>query len=287
MRAVIFFVFMSFYTLLPMLSQAQVDISKYKLNNSISLNTELNKKMLDSLVTIALASEHKPVQKFISKKRTTVNNTNDFYLLLLLLFIWGLFKTSNPKFFNDVWRAFINPTLGSRQIKELIQSASLANLIMNLLATIVIGIYFYYLISINVDWRFASIPSGLAIGLIAIGTVVLYVGKYLFVQFAGWTFNKENAAEQYNFNVFLTNKILGVALLPFLVCFAFLDHRYRIVIAIISGIAMLLLIANRYFRSWGIFAQLFQNSLFHFFMYLCAFELLPTMVILKIIMLLV
>ncbi|MCC6186482.1 MAG: DUF4271 domain-containing protein [Chitinophagaceae bacterium] len=249
-------------------------------------NETINQKFVDSLVVMALATEKKPTRQYITPKRIVHNDTSDFYFLLLLLGVWGLFKTNNPKFFNDVWRAFINPTLGSRQIKELIQSAAIANLLMNLLSTIVIGIYFYYLITINVDWRFASIPSGLAIGLITVGTVLVYAGKYLFVQFAGWTFNKDQAAEQYNFNVFLTNKIIGITLLPFLVGFAFLDLKFRFTLVVISAVILILLFVNRYFRSWSILAQIFQNSVFHFFMYLCAFEILPMVVILKIVMLL-
>jgi hypothetical protein len=266
-------------------SKAAIKLSPYGID-FISLDLKnVNDRKLDSLVQASLKLKEKKKVTFVSKHITHKKNTSDFYFLLLLTGIWGLFKSFNAKFFNDVWRAFINPTLGNRQIKDLIQSATMPNLIMNLLSTICIGVYLYYLFSFNVDWRFSKIPIGLAIGLFIIGTLLIYTGKFLMIQFAGWAFNIQSSTEQYNFNVYLVNKILGFVLLPFIICFAFLNPNWHIFLITTSIIVVILLFMYRYIRSWNIFSSFFQNSRFHFFMYLCTFELLPMAIILKLVLL--
>ena len=73
-------------------------------------------------------------------------------------------------------------------------------------------------------------------------------------------------------------------LLPFIVCFAFLDEKWDTPLFIISIILIIVMLLNRYVRSWNIFAQFFMNSRFHFFMYLCAFEILPLAVLIKLVL---
>jgi hypothetical protein len=263
---------------------AKVDITQYGVFiDSSSLKTS-SQHFFDSTLKTSYQFKESKAINCIEKPHYTENNTLDFYLLLLLCAILGAIKTTHPKYFNDIWRAFINPTLGNRQLKDIIQSASFPNLLMNLFSCIVIGTYIFYLISVNRDWRFVGMPSSIVLSLLIVGSVFLYIGKHAFVQFTGWAFNIRNITEQYNFNIFLVNKILGMVLLPFIVCFAFLNNKWDTPICIVSLILLIMLLMNRYVRSWNIFAQFFMNSRFHFFMYLCAFEILPMAVLLKMIL---
>jgi hypothetical protein len=262
-------------------ANATVDLSPYALKinaHSLKIGTTHD---FDSLI------QHSPIvaqtkrMNCVMKPHYTESKTLDFYLLLSLCAILGSIKTIHPKYFNDVWRAFINPTLGSRQLKDMIQSASFPNLLMNLFSCIVLGTYVFYLISIDRDWRFAGMPSSMVVSLLIVGSVILYTGKYLFVQFTGWAFNIRSTSEQYNFNIFLVNKIVGIVLLPFIICFAFLNKEWQAPLCITSLVLLVVLLMNRYVRSWNIFAHFFMNSRFHFFMYLCAFEILPMAILLK------
>ncbi|MDI9319660.1 MAG: DUF4271 domain-containing protein [Phycisphaerales bacterium] len=243
-----------------------------------------SKHRFDSTVQNAYQMRQTKTISYLSRPHFVKNTTIDFYLLLGLCAILGIIRTSHPKYFTDIWRAFINPTLGNRQLKDLIQGASFPNLLMNLFSCIVLGVYVYYLITIHKDWRFASVPNSIFISLLTIGAILLYVVKYIFVQFTGWAFDISNTTEQYNFNIFLVNKVLSIALLPFIVCFAFLNPAWSGVLSIMSIILLVVFLVNRYFRSWNVFAQFFMNSRFHFFMYLCAFEILPMVMLLKVIL---
>jgi hypothetical protein len=285
MRAILIFLFLfaaSAFASLPV--KAKLSLDPYAVKLDPAAIQQYAKKGFDSTVQRPFRGSSLKVTNYIARHHTAENNTLDFYLLLGLCAILGAIKTIHPKYFNDMWRAFINPTLGSRQLKDIIQAATFPNLLMNVYATTVLGTYVYYLVSFNVDWRFSGMPSGAIVSLLVAGALLMYSGKYLFVQFAGWAFNIRATSEQYNFNIFLVNKILGMMLLPFIICFAFLDANWDTPLFIISIILIVVMLLNRYVRSWNIFAQFFMNSRFHFFMYLCAFEILPLAVLIKLVL---
>lgn len=282
MRAFFFLFVFTFSS--SLVASAKLNIVEYNVAIDSAAVKAGSKKAMDSMMVRGLQSSKSKLSYHISKPHIAENNTLDFYLLLGLCALLGAIKTIHPKYFNDVWRAFINPTLGSRQLKDIIQAATFPNLMMNLYSSIVLGTYAYYLISINVDWRFVGVPSSLIVSLLILGAIGMYLGKYAFVQFTGWAFNIRSTSEQYNFNIFLVNKILGMAMLPFIICFAFLNAEWDTPLCIISVVVFVVLLLNRYLRSWNIFAQFFMNSRFHFFMYLCAFEILPLAVLLKLVL---
>lgn len=267
--------------LFPNVAEAKINIAAYDVRIDSIVLQQHNKITFDSTLKKLMFPTQKKLISQVIKPRSIDNHSLEFYLLLALCAILGAIKSIHPKYFSDVWRGFINPTLGSRQLKDLIQSATFPNLLLNLFSSIVLGLYVYYLIAMHIDWRFASLPSALMLGLLILGAVLLHTGKYIFVQLGAWVFGKGPMGEQYNFNVFLVNKILGISLLPFVICFAFLNARWHSALMICSLILLGFLYLNRYLRSWNIFAPFFQNSRLHFFMYLCAFEILPMAVLLK------
>ena len=54
------------------------------------------------------------------------------------------------------------------------------------------------------------------------------------------------------------------------------------VVVLVSFFIVGILFCIRYLRSWSVFGAFFRFSKFHFFLYLCASELLPLAVLVKI-----
>lgn len=265
------------------IAHAKIDIKKYGVVADTLLVKQQTVQAFDSMLKATPLFGQATIVSYVAKIHPFENNTIDFYLLLGLCFLLGAIKTIHPKYFNDVWRAFINPTLGSRQLKDMIQAATIPNMLMNLFSSVVIGCYIFYLISVNRDWRFSELPSSLVISLLVVLVIIIYLCKYLFINFTGWAFNINPTTDQYNFNVFLVNKVIGMLLLPFVVGFAFLNSSWDVPLTICSVFVLVALLLNRYIRSWNIFAPFFLNSRFHFFMYLCAFEISPMAVLMKLV----
>jgi hypothetical protein len=209
------------------------------------------------------------------------SKTADFYLLLFLCFILGMIRYMDTRYFINLWRAFWNPTLSNRQLKDQLQGAGLPNFMMNLFFTFAGGAYIYYVVKFFTPHNSGVIPPSLLIIMLIAGTGVIYISKYAAVRFSGWAFRVEGITEHYLFNVFLINKVLAVTLLPFIIVLAFADHQWAQQVVIISFITSGILLLNRYIRSWQVFGSFFQYSKFHFFMYLCASELLPLAVLMK------
>jgi hypothetical protein len=109
----------------------------------------------------------------------------------------------------------------------------------------------------------------------------LYIGKYISLQIAGYVFNSKELVNTYIFVVFMINKVLGVLLVPFILVLAFskpIFHPYAI-----GGAALItvLLILYRYLFSLTSVRNKLHISSFHFFLYLCAFEILPLTLLYK------
>jgi hypothetical protein len=217
----------------------------------------------------------------IQSPHIMVSQTSDFYLLLLLCFILGLIRYMDTRYFVNLWRAFWNPTLSNRQLKEQLQGAGLPNFLMNVFFAFAGGAYIYYVVKFFTPQNSGVIPPSLLIIMLIAGTGLIYVAKYAAVRFSGWAFRVEGITEHYLFNVFLINKVLSITLLPFIIVLAFADREWVQQIVIISFITSGILLLNRYIRSWQVFGSFFQYSKFHFFMYLCASELLPLAVLMK------
>jgi len=210
-----------------------------------------------------------------------VSQTADFYLLLFLCLMLGLIRFMDTRYFLNLWRAFWNPTLSNRQLKEQLQGAGLPNLLMNVFFTFAGGAYIYYVVRFFTPHHSGVIPPSLLIIMLIAGTGFIYLAKYAAVRFSGWAFRVEGITEHYLFNVFLINKVLSIALIPFIIVLAFANHDWAQQMVVISFITVGILLLNRYIRSWQVFGSFFQYSKFHFFMYLCASELLPLAVLMK------
>ncbi|MFI5196440.1 MAG: DUF4271 domain-containing protein [Chitinophagales bacterium] len=238
-------------------------------------------KMADHFLAEQPMMTGKYVISDIERPHVMISQTADFYLLLFLCLMLGLIRFMDTRYFLNLWRAFWNPTLSNRQLKEQLQGSGLPNFLMNIFFTFAGGAYIYYVVRFFTPHPFGVIPPSLLIIMLIAGTGLIYLAKYTAVRFSGWAFRVEGITEHYLFNVFLINKVLGIMLIPFIIILAFADHEWAQQAVIISFVISAILLLNRYFRSWQVFGSFFQYSKFHFILYLCASELLPLAVLMK------
>ena len=263
--------------------QAKVIPASYGIDtfpSAIAIQQEA-RPVIDSMLAAHPMMESRNIINDIQSLHIMASQTADFYLLLTLCLILGLIRFMDTRYFINLWRAFWNPTLSNRQLKDQLQGAGLPNLLMNIFFTFAGGAYIYYVVRFFTPRHSGVIPPSLLIIMLITGTGVIYLAKYAAVRFSGWAFRVEGITEHYLFNVFLINKVLAVTLIPFIIILAFADHEWAQQVVVISFITSGILLLNRYFRSWQVFGSFFQYSKFHFFMYLCASELLPLAVLMK------
>lgn len=201
-----------------------------------------------------------------------------FYAIIALLFLYGFIIQIAPQYIAKLFSQFSQSSLRMMQNREQLLQNSLASFIMNigfvisfsLMTTLVI--FNQHLLPINF-WE-----GFLYMCLFFIG---LYTGKYICLTIAGYIFNTNELVQTYIFVVFMINKVLGILLLPFIAILAFslsIFHPFAIGGA---GLLMVLLILYRYLFSLTSVRNKLHVSSFHFFLYLCAFEIIPLLILYK------
>jgi len=155
----------------------------------------------------------------------------------------------------------------------------LPSLMMNILFILVGGL-FAALLANYYDWLKTSFWLITLYSITVLSLV--YMFKYIVIQFTGWVFNAKESASTYSFIVFLINKMIGVALVPLLLLLAFSNGKvWDIAITIALGVIVLLFLF-RYIISLRIIRGALNINPIHFFIYLCAVELMPMLIIYKI-----
>lgn len=238
-------------------------------------------KDMDSIMsTHQMVAERKFVMQLQEGKPYHSDNLAFFSILSLVLFFGGV-KYFNLRYFQNFWRVFRSPSLGTIQLKENIDRSVVPNFIMNIFFVLVVGVYVYFLVNILFPQRSQYIPASILLPVLIAAVALVYVIKYLVIRFSGWVFKIQGITDNYIFNVFLINKVIAIVLLPFLLFIAFAEPFIANIAALLSLVVVVLLLINRYTRSWQHFGSFFQYSRFHFFTYLCASEILPMAVLMK------
>jgi hypothetical protein len=200
-----------------------------------------------------------------------------------IVLLLGIIRLSYLKYFTDLFRAFLNPTLSQRQLKDQLSQSPFPNFLLNAFFVISLALYIYlmmfrqqYITNTNNAWM--VIP-----GLIVLVAIV-YSVKYVMLRFCGWLFGSIDLADSYIFILYLINKVLGILLVPFLVILAFCKADVARAFLYISIFFIVLLVAYRYIRSYSVVKQYLSFSRLHFFLYLCAFEVAPVLIITKVLL---
>lgn len=202
-----------------------------------------------------------------------------FYLLVFLLMVFGTLRRIFPKYFNDLFRLFFRTTIKQRQIKEQLVQTPLPSLLLNGFFVVSAGLYITFIIE-----YFQLDPTGnfwLLLLYSCAGLSAIYFIKFAGLKLSGWIFNMEEAADSYIFIVFVVNKMLGILLLPFLVLIAFAVGGLFTAGLALSWCLVGGLLLYRFILTYAAVRNQVKLNPFHFFLYLCAFELAPLLLIYK------
>jgi hypothetical protein len=203
-----------------------------------------------------------------------------FYAVIALIFLYSFLIQIAPQYIAKLFSQFSQSSLRMMQNREQLLQNSLASFIMNigfvvsfsLMTTLVI--FNAHLLPINF-WEGFFYMCLFFLG--------LYIGKYICLTIAGYIFNTIELVQTYIFVVFMTNKVLGILLIPFIGILAFAKpflHPFAIWGA---SLLMVLLLLYRYLFSLTSVRNKLHVSSFHFFLYLCAFEVIPLLILYKLI----
>jgi hypothetical protein len=104
------------------------------------------------------------------------------------------------------------------------------------------------------------------------------------LKFCGWVFSISRATDTYIFVVFLVNKMLGLFLLPFLILISFSSGTAHEIYLTLSMAMVFIFLIYRVLASFRPIRNEIKLTPFHFFLYLCAFEIAPLLLIYKVLL---
>lgn len=202
-----------------------------------------------------------------------------FYVLIFLLLVFGILRQLFPKYFKDLFSVFFNTTLKQSQIREQLIQTPLPSLMLNGFFIVSAGLYITFLLEyyesnpVNHFWvLFFYCCTGLSI---------IYMVKFLVLKMVGWVFDIKEAADANIFVVFITNKMIGILLLPFLILLAFSQGGIYSISLTISWFLIAAILLYRVILTYSVIRNQIKVNPFHFFLYFCAFEITPLLLVYK------
>ena len=245
-------------------------------------DTEYDLYLKKLAATNIFLKSDKPTRPDVNKVRVYEDLDWLVYVMAGVVLLLGIIRLSYLKYFSDLFRAFMNPTLSQRQLKDQLSQSPFPNFLLNGFFVISLALYLYLLM-----YRQQYIPANtawMAIPGLVLLVAAVYSVKYVMLRFCGWLFGSTELADAYIFILYLINKILGILLVPFLVILAFCKPEWSKPFMYMSVAFIVLLVAYRYIRSYSVVKQYLSFSRLHFFLYLCAFEVAPVLIITKVLL---
>jgi len=205
-----------------------------------------------------------------------------FYTMMGLLLVFALLKQGFSKYFNDLFRVFFRTTMKTRQIREQLMQTQFPSLIFNMFFVASAGLYIDFMLH-----YFKITPFNnfwLLYVYCCLGLAVIYFGKFIGLKVIGWLLNMQKAADGYIFIVFIINKVIGIFLIPFLMLIAFANEPVYSIALVLSWVVIGALLLYRFILGFATIRNEVRFNLFHFFLYLCAFEIVPLLLIYKLLL---
>ena len=202
-----------------------------------------------------------------------------FYVLVGLLLIYAFFRQAFPKYFNDLFRVFFRTTIKQRQVREQMIQTPLPSLLLNGFFVVTAGMYLSFIL---IHFNMTPAENFWLMSLYCVaGLAGIYLVKFLGLKFSGWLFSMREAAESYIFIVFVTNKMLGIILLPVLILLSFATGSIYAISITLSWCLIAGLMIYRFILTYTTIRNQVRVNPFHFFLYLLAFEIAPLLLVYK------
>lgn len=205
-----------------------------------------------------------------------------FYLLLAMIFYYAMVRAIFPKYEANLFTLFFRATLRQQQLREQLLQSPLPSLFLNILFILSGSLYMSFLARYEGVLQYLDFWVLWLYAMAALAGV--YIGKFMVIKTIGWILRFTKASDAYIFVVFMVNKMTGIFLLPVLLLMAFPSEGLLPVVVTLSLIFLVLMLAYRFLISYRVVRNEIKVNPFHFFIYLCAFEIAPLLLIYKVLL---
>lgn len=258
------------------------------LQDSIEIEKDSIQSLLpsdyDTLVRVML--EELPIDSLqqsydIQPIKKTKSDSLPFYTLLFIVGIFGYVRFNFFSYLYSVKQAFFNINLSQQFFEEHAYSISPASFFLNLNTVLIYTLLIF--LSIRYFGRIDHIGDiGLA-SIVLAGVLMVGLSRYWSYRIAAHILPIKNTLLFYLFNIRIINYVMGIVLIPLLLILAFADNLYLQGTIWAILLVVLFFTVYRCYRGLLIGEQVMALSKFHFFVYLCTFEIAPILILYKVV----
>ena len=229
------------------------------------------------------AVENKPDIPHSEKKIEKPSDTRSgflFWTILVMMILLALLVTLYRSLIVKIYRAFTNENILKLLQREQSGIISVPYLFLYILFIISAGIFTF-----QVAFYYETLPFEFKY--LAYCTLVVagfFLLKHSLLKILGFIFPISKEVAQYNFTIIIFSIILGIVLIPFNIFIAFAQDFLTKPGIFTAFAAILAIYLFRALRGIFIGSKFLALHKFHFFMYLCAVEIAPFLILVKILL---
>ncbi len=201
-----------------------------------------------------------------------------FILTTAILFLFALVRYYNSRRITLLLEGVFSKTRANQVLRESNVFSHQTFIPLLLLYVGSISIFIYILFRDYTGTFIIEFSPPLTIALIFTGYLVFILLKTVLLSVSGWYFRNSQITFEYIHNIYLFNLLITIVVIPFIYLMTYLDIPEMKWISI--GIVTMAFI-YRFLRGFGIGLSDTKFSIFHLFLYLCTLEILPLLVIAK------
>jgi hypothetical protein len=220
-----------------------------------------------------------PVRTRESVRIPPLGKEDLFYSVIGLLLFYALIRNSFSRYMQDLFRLLFRTKLQQRQAREQLMQSPFPALLLNILFILSASLFInlvlrHYRLGLNY-------PFWVLVFYCSIGLSAIYFIKFFTLKIFGWIFRLSDATDVYTMIVFTVNKVMGIFLLPFIIFMAFTtgiitEFMFTLSLLMVAG-----LFIYRYYISYSAVHRQVRINFFHFLLYLFAVEIIPLLLINK------
>jgi hypothetical protein len=244
----------------------------------ISLSNRFDKVLRVHPLLVEQITNQAPIVKI----RPSSNKTAVFLLAVLLLFFFSMVRIIFPRYFVNLFQVFTGISISKRHIKDQLENDNRASVWFYSIFFISVGFIVYQLITEISGTHFSNVWY--INYLISTLFVFILIGfRISMIRLTGWIFKRSDYVHIYLFNTKLVNEFLGLLLFPLCILILVTSGNIQYILLMTASALCLLFFAYGYVRNIPVLRNLFRISFVHFLLYICAFEIIPVLILIKMI----
>ena len=217
-----------------------------------------------------------------------IDNGWMFWALLFSFITYSITRIIFPNRTASLFKNVFNYNFAQKEFHKSGEHTQLVTFISQCLFSFVAGMFVFFALKHNFDWQLNDIQELTRVGMLSIVILVLYFLKKMLYLLVADIFARREYASECIFNVYLINRALGICLFPIVVALAFVKPTVisTETLLVIGYLVIGFFYVYRIFREFQVSVKN-HVSLIYIFLYFCTLEILPIMVLVKIIVSLV